>query len=123
MLWPTILCVPISPETQCFRVISKLFKVQTKISSYVHEKWFNNWYVACIYYYLNYSYNILEAWSTIIRFPDKFGIGGIRFSTNSLPLEDPIIKAWGYGMVAYFLEIPNPENPFFQSLTKFQKCV
>jgi len=26
-------------------------------------------------------------------------------------------------MVAYFLEIPNPKNSFFQSLTKFQKCM
>ena len=26
-------------------------------------------------------------------------------------------------MVAYFLEIPNPEKPSFQSLTKFQKCM
>jgi len=26
-------------------------------------------------------------------------------------------------MVCYFLEIPNPENPFFQSLTKFQKYI
>jgi len=31
------------------------------------------------------------------------------------------MKAWEYGMVAYFLDIPNLENPFFQSLTKFQK--
>jgi len=42
---------------------------------------------------------------------------------NSLPPEDPIMKAWEYGMVAYFLEIPNSENSFFQSLTKFQKCM
>jgi len=33
------------------------------------------------------------------------------------------MKAWEYGMVAYFLEIPNPKNLFFQSLTKFQKCM
>ena len=26
-------------------------------------------------------------------------------------------------MIAYFLEIPNPKNPFFESLTKFQKCI
>jgi len=30
------------------------------------------------------------------------------------------MKAWEYEMVIYFSEIPNPENPFFQSLTKFQ---
>jgi len=33
------------------------------------------------------------------------------------------MKAWEYGMIASFLEIPNPENPFFQSLIKFQKCI
>jgi len=33
------------------------------------------------------------------------------------------MKAWEYGMIAYFLEIPNPGNPFFQSLTKFQQCM
>jgi len=33
------------------------------------------------------------------------------------------MKAWKYGMVAYFLEIPNPKNRFFQSLTNFQKCM
>jgi len=31
------------------------------------------------------------------------------------------MKVWEYGMIAYFLEIPNPGKPFFQSLTKFQK--
>ena len=31
------------------------------------------------------------------------------------------MNVWEYGMVAYFLEIPNPENSFFQILTKFQK--
>jgi len=33
------------------------------------------------------------------------------------------MKAWEYGMIAYFLEIPHPEKPFFQSLTKFKKCM
>jgi len=33
------------------------------------------------------------------------------------------MKVWEYGMVACFLKISNPENPFFQSLTKFQKCM
>ena len=58
-----------------------------------------------------------------IFFPDKSRVGGVRFPTNLLPSEDPVMKAWEYGMVAYFLEIPNPKNPFFQSLTKFQKCM
>jgi len=44
------------------------YDVQTKISSYVQEKWFNNWYTACIDYYQNYSYDIWEAWSNIIFF-------------------------------------------------------
>jgi len=33
------------------------------------------------------------------------------------------MKAWEYGMIAHFLEIPNPEKSFFQSLTNFQKCM
>jgi len=33
------------------------------------------------------------------------------------------MKVWEYGMVAYFIKIPNAEKPFFQSLTKFQKCM
>jgi len=89
------------------------------ISSYVQEKWFNNWYTSCINYYQNYSYDIWEAWSTTIFFADRSRVGGVRFLANSLPLEDPIMKTWEYGMVAYFLKIPNLEKPFFQSLTKF----
>jgi len=33
------------------------------------------------------------------------------------------MKDWEYRMVVYFLEIPNPENPFFHCLTKFQKYI
>ena len=73
--------------------------------------------------FLNYSYNIWKAWSTTIFFLDSLGVSGLRFPTHSLLPEDPVMKAWKYGMVAYFLEIPNQENPFFQSLTKFQKCM
>ena len=47
----------------------------------------------------------------------------LKFPPNSLPPEDHVMKAWEYEMIAYFLEISNPENPFFQSLTKFQKCM
>ena len=79
-------------------------------------------YATSIDHYKNYSHNIWESWITTIFFPDRFGVGGVRLPTNSLPLENPIMKAWEYEMVAFFLEIPNPENPFFQSLTKFQKC-
>jgi len=60
---------------------------------------------------------------TIIFFPNRSGIGGVRFSANSLPPEGPVMKACEYGMIAYFQEISNPEKPFFQSLIKFQKCV
>ena len=34
------------------------YDIQEKISLYAQEKWFNEWYVACIDYYHNYSYNI-----------------------------------------------------------------
>ena len=83
------------------------------MSSYVQEKQFNTWYAAYIDYYQNYLYDIWEAWSTTIFFPDRPRVGGVRLLTNSLPLEYPIMKVWKYGMVAYFLEIPNPENPLF----------
>ena len=68
------------------------YDVEAKISSYVQEKWFNNWYVVCIDYYQNYSYNIWEAWSTTIFFPDKSRVGGVRFPANTLPPEDLIMK-------------------------------
>ena len=38
------------------------------------------------------SYDIWEAWSTTIFFPYRSGVGGVRFPTNTLPPEDPIIK-------------------------------
>jgi len=70
------------------------YDVQAKISSYVQEKWFNNWYVVCIDYYQNYSYNIWEAWSTTILFPDRSRVSGVRFLANSVPPEESIMKAW-----------------------------
>ena len=97
------------------------YDIQTKISSYVQEKWFNNQYAACIDYYQNYSYDIWEAWSTTIFFLDRSGLGGVRFPTNSLALEDPIMKAWKYGMVAYFLEISNPKKTFFLKSNQVRK--
>jgi len=97
------------------------YDVQAKISSYVQEKWFNTWYAIYIDYYQNYSYDFWEAWSTTIFLPDRYGVDGVRFSANALSPEDPTMKAWEYEMIAYFLEISNPEKPFFQSLTKFQK--
>jgi len=83
----------------------------------------NTWYAACIDYYQNYSYDIWEVWSTTIFFPNRSVVGGVRFSANTLPPENLIMKAWEYGMIAYFLEILNLEKHFFQSLTKFQKCM
>jgi len=49
-------------------------------------------------------------------FPNRVGVGGVRFPTNSIPPENPIMKAWEYQMIAYFLKIPNPKNPFFHCL-------
>jgi len=62
-------------------------------------------------------------WSTTIFFPDKSRVGGFRLPANSIPPEDPIMKAWEYRMVAYFLNILNPKNSFFHYLTNFQKCM
>ena len=58
-----------------------------------------------------------------IYFPNKSGVGGVGFLTNSISPNDPIIKAWEYGMILYFIEIPNPKFPFFSRLTKFQQCL
>jgi len=69
-----------------------LYDVQTKISSYVQEKWFNNWYITCIDYYENYSNDIWQSWNTPIFFPDRYGVGGIRLLAHSLPPEDPVMK-------------------------------
>jgi len=52
-------------------------------------------------------------------FPDKSGVGGVSFPTNSISLNDLIIKAWEYGMIVYFMEIPDPKFPFYSTLTKF----
>ena len=37
------------------------YDIQEKISSYVQEKWFNEWYAAHIDYYHNYSYDIWKS--------------------------------------------------------------
>ena len=37
------------------------YDIQEKISSHVQEKWFNEWYVACIDYYHHYSHDISES--------------------------------------------------------------
>jgi len=55
--------------------------------------------------------------------PNRFGVSGIRFPAKSIPLNDPIMKAWEYEMIAYVLKIPNPKCPFFSHLIKFSKCM
>jgi len=81
-----------------------------KISSHVQKKWFNEWYAACIDNYHHYSYDIWEFWSTMIYFSDKSGVGGVSFQANSISPNDPVTKAWEYGMVLYFIEIPYPNT-------------
>ena len=78
---------------------------------------------AYIDYYHNYSYDIWESYSTTIYFPDKSGVGGVSFPANSISLNDPVIKAWEYGMVLYFVQISYPKYQFFLKLTKFQQCM
>ena len=72
------------------------YDVQEKINSHVQEKWFNEWYAACIDFYHHYSYDIYESWGATIDFPDKFGVGGVRFLVNSISSDDPIMKAREY---------------------------
>jgi len=79
--------------------------------------------VCSLHQLISYCYDIWESWSTIIFFLDRSEVRGIRFPTNSIPPEDPIIKDWEYGLIAYFLEIHNAKNPFFHCLSKFQKCM
>ena len=69
------------------------YEIQEKKSSHVQEKWFNEWYVAYIDYYHNYSYDIWESWSTMIYFSDRYGVGGICFPANSLSPNDLVYKA------------------------------
>jgi len=68
------------------------YDIQEKKSSYVQEKQFNEWYAACIDYYHHCSYDIWETLSTTIYFLDKSGISGVCFLTNSISLNDHIIK-------------------------------
>ena len=67
--------------------------IQEKISSCVQEKWFNEWYAACINFCHHYSYNIWESWGTTIYFLDKSEVGGVTFPTNSISLNDALVKA------------------------------
>ena len=91
--------------------------VQLKIISYVQEKGFNDWYAACIDYYHNYSCDTWELWNAVIFFLDSFGVGSIRLPADSIPLHDPIMKAYEYEMVAYHIEVLDLNDPFFSNLT------
>ena len=100
-----------------------LYDIQEKISSNVREKWFNEWYTACIDFYHHYSYDIWESWGPTIYFPNKSGVGGISFPTNLLSPNDPVFKSWEYGIILQFIEMPDPKFSFFSKLTKFQQCM
>ena len=58
-----------------------------------------------------------------IFFIDRSRVRCIRLLANSIPLDEPIMKVRGYGMIAYFMKIPNLKYWFFTSITKFQKCM
>jgi len=96
-----------------------LYDIQEKISSHIQEKWFKEWYAACVEFYHHYSYDIWEFWSITIYFFDRSGVGGICFPANSISSRDPVFKAWTYGMILYFSEVPDPNFPFFSTLTEF----
>jgi len=55
----------------------------------------------------------------MIYFLDKSGVGGVSFPVNSISSNDPVIKACEYGMIVYFMKIPDPKFSFFSRLTKF----
>ena len=59
----------------------------------------------------------------MIYFPDKSGVRGVSFPTNSISPNDPFIKAWEYKMIVYFMEILDQKFLFSPTLTKFQQCV
>jgi len=52
---------------------------QEKLSSYVQEKGFSEWYAACINYYHNYSYDIWKSWN---QQSTKSTVGGVNFPVN-----------------------------------------
>ena len=94
--------------------------LKKKINSNVQEKWFNEWYAACVNYYHNYFYDICKLWSTTIYFLEKSGVDGVSFPLNSISPNDPVMKAWKYEMGVYLMEILDLKYPFFSRLTKFQ---
>jgi len=40
-----------------------------------------------------------------IFFPNRSRVGGAKFSANLIPLDEPIMKAWEYRVVAYLIKI------------------
>jgi len=72
-------------------------------------------------YYHNYFYDIWESWSSTIFLPGRSGVGSVRFPVNLISLDDPILNTWQCGIVAYFMEVPDPKLTFFSRLTKFQQ--
>ena len=52
-------------------------------------------------------------------FPDRSGVDGVRFLANSISLDDHIMKAWEYEMIAYLTEIRDSKYPFFSTPIKF----
>ena len=69
------------------------YDIQEKISSHAQEKWFNEWYAACIDYYQNYSCDIWSLRVQTICFPNKSGVGGVSFPTHSISPNYPVNKA------------------------------
>ena len=53
----------------------------------------------------------------------RSGIGGVRSPTNSIPLDDPIMKVLEYEMVAYLFEIPDLKYPFSSHPSELQKFI
>ena len=83
------------------------YDIQEKISSHIQEKWFKEWCAAYVDFYHHYLYDIWEFWTTTIYFSDRSGVGGIYFPGNLLSPHDPVFKAWQYGMILYFSEVPD----------------
>jgi len=74
------------------------YDIQEKIGSYVQEKWFNEWYVTCINYYHIIPMIFRK---TTIYYPDRSGVGGVSFPTNSISPNDQVVKAWEYQFVLW----------------------
>ena len=79
---------------------------------------------------------IQHASTIIINIPMIFGSLGVQQSNSLISLElgvltfqpiqslnDSIIKAREYGMILYFIKIPDPKFSFCSKLTKFQQCM